>query len=62
MDKLARYQEVVKELFTNAHGYPSDYIYYVRESEGKGWDGPAVKGWGDACSKAEKLLKEDGLL
>ena len=26
-----------------------DFIYNIRERELKGWDGPRVKAWGEAC-------------
>lgn len=38
-----------------------DQIYDVRESEGKGWDGPNVKAWSDAVAEAEAILKERGV-
>ena len=37
-----------------------DYIYDVREREGKGWDGPAVQAWSDGVMLAEEALKDVG--
>jgi hypothetical protein len=37
----------------------SDYTYDVREREGKGWEGPLVTKWSDACVLAQKLLGEE---
>ena len=34
----------------HAEGVLSDHIYYVRDSEGDGWNGPRVKAFGDACN------------
>jgi hypothetical protein len=33
-----------------------DRIYDVREREGQGWDGPAVKQWGDACQLVKSAI------
>lgn len=37
-----------------------DYIYDLREREGKGWDGPLVTKWSDAVTRAKILLSEAG--
>lgn len=37
-----------------------DFIYDVREREGKGWDGPKVQAWGEACEAADRIVKEAG--
>jgi hypothetical protein len=34
-----------------------DFIYDVRESEGKGWHGPQVTKWSDADQKAKRALE-----
>lgn len=42
-----------------------DHIYTVREREGQGWDGPAVKAFSDACMLVRDALKQaedEGLL
>jgi hypothetical protein len=33
-----------------------DFIYNIREQEGKGWEGPLVCKWGDTCEHAKKLV------
>lgn len=33
-----------------------DYIYNVREREGKGWDGPNVTAFGEWISKAHAII------
>ena len=35
-----------------------DFVYNIRENECKGWDGPKVILWGNACDRAHKLLKK----
>lgn len=47
-------------LMTNPHIDLGDAIYSVREREGLGWDGPAVKAWSDAVSAAENVMKKAG--
>ena len=41
-------------LTSNPHADLGDFIYSVREQEGKGWDGPAVRAWSDAVTLAQK--------
>ena len=33
-----------------------DFIYDIREREGKGWDGPKVKVWSDACELVKEVV------
>lgn len=33
-----------------------DLVYTVRERDGLGWDGPLVKSWSDAVSRANNVL------
>ena len=33
-----------------------DLVYKVRESEGEGWEGKAVKQWSDACQLIESAI------
>lgn len=35
-----------------------DIVYEIREKELKGWDGPLVTKWSDACRRAEVLLRD----
>ena len=52
-------QEALKILDQLFALYPlHDLCYRIRDNEGKGWDGPIVTAWGDACEQATKLLKE----
>jgi len=34
-----------------------DDVFYIRDMERKGWEGPKVKAWGKACARAEQLVK-----
>ena len=36
----------------------ADKIYDIRETEGKGWEGSAVRAWSDAVAQTAALLKE----
>jgi hypothetical protein len=50
--------QALKDLFSNEHIALEDKIYDVRESEGEGWEGPAVKQWSNAVSKAQELISK----
>lgn len=50
-------EETLRALTTNPHLNLGDLVYQVRERELLGWDGPAVKAWSDAVTKAQELLK-----
>ena len=52
--------EILRKLMTNPHICLGDMVYLVRDREGKGWDGEAVKSWGEAVLEAEKILKTTG--
>lgn len=56
--KIEEYHETLLALSTNPHLNIDDAVYHVRESEGKGWEGPSVKAWGVAVEKAQKLIRE----
>lgn len=43
-------------LTTNPHLDLGDLVYKVRESEGLGWDGPAVVAWGQAVETARAAI------
>lgn len=49
--------EIFRTLNTIFH--LGDFIYTIRENEGLGWSGPKVVAWATACSRLEKLLKEN---
>ena len=36
-----------------------DYVYDIREREGKGWDGPKVQQFSEACKIINKYLRGD---
>lgn len=40
----------------NKHLCLDDLVYTVREREGRGWDGPAVKKWGKACGMVKAAI------
>jgi hypothetical protein len=44
-------------LTTCPHLDLGDLIYKVRDSEGEGWDGPAVRHWSKAVTDAQEALK-----
>jgi hypothetical protein len=56
---LDEHHTALKTLTSNPHIALGDMVYEVREREGEGWEGPAVKSWGDACSRVDKLVRED---
>lgn len=37
-----------------------DFVYQIRDSELKGWDGPRVKAWSDGAVLAAEVLKAVG--
>ena len=43
-------------LLNNPHVDLGDLAYQVREREGEGWDGPAVKAWSEAVSQAKAAI------
>ena len=47
--------QVLHDLFEA--GDLEDHFYAIRENEGKGWEGPRMLRWGEACQKARQLLK-----
>jgi len=47
--------QVLRDLFDAGH--LADHHYDIRESEGKGWDGPRMVKWGIACEQVRELLK-----
>lgn len=50
-----RMREALEALLNNPHLNLGDLVYQVREREGLGWDGPAVKAWSEAVMKAKAL-------
>lgn len=48
--------EALTAISTNPHINLEDLVYQVREREGQGWDGPAVKAWSDACSAIKSVI------
>jgi len=50
--------EALQALSSNPHIHLGDLVYYVREREGEGWDGPAVTAWGEAVDKAKAAIKK----
>lgn len=49
--------QVLRDLFDAGH--LEDHFYHVRDSEGLGWDGPRLRKWGNAVTRAQKLLKDN---
>lgn len=50
-------RDILIALTTNPFIDLGGVVYDVREREGRGWDGPAVTAWSDACGAAAKILK-----
>ena len=48
--------ETLVALTNNPHVCLGDLVYQIREREGEGWDGPAVRAWSDAVTKARALI------
>lgn len=48
--------DILRGLLRNPSMNLGDRVYDVREREGLGWDGPNVKAWGAAVTKAESTL------
>lgn len=46
--------DLLQALNTLAAEHLGDFIHHVREAEGRGWDGPRVTAWADACKAVEK--------
>lgn len=47
-------------LTSNPHIALEDLVYRVREVEGEGWDGPAVKAWIEAVTAARAAIIKAG--
>lgn len=45
-------------LLNAEHVSLGDLVYEIREREGQGWDGPAVKAWSDAVTEAKAAVTE----
>lgn len=46
----------LEAISSNPHLDLGDIIYTVREHEGQGWDGPAVKAWSDAVTAVKAAI------
>lgn len=51
--------KILRALMTCEHADLEGHIYAIRDRELEGWDGPAVKAWGDAISAANNWIKEN---
>jgi hypothetical protein len=56
-EEVEQLKGVIRALTSNPHVDLGDLVYQVREREGQGWDGPAVKAWSDAVEAAHKAVK-----
>lgn len=50
--------EALEAISVNPHLDLGDLVYKVRESEGLGWDGPAVTAWGEAVVKLNAAIRK----
>ncbi len=48
--------EALIALTTNKHLSLGDLVYHIRDRELEGWEGPSVKAWSDAVTKAENAI------
>jgi hypothetical protein len=48
--------EALIAITSNSHINLGDLVYEVREREGEGWEGTAVKQWSEAVSKVESAI------
>jgi hypothetical protein len=49
---------IMRALCTQEHLDLGDLVYVVRDREGQGWEGPAVKAWSEAMIAAFAFLTE----
>lgn len=59
-DETKEAMDVLFELFDCEHICLGDKVYDVRDSELKGWEGPAVTRYGNAATAANALLRKYG--
>ncbi len=45
----------IRDLLHAEYADLGDFVYQVREREGQGWDGPAVKAWSAAVERAKAI-------
>lgn len=57
VNNFDKMKEALTALLTNKHVDLGDLVYKVRDSEGKGWEGPSVVAWGKAVVNAKQLLE-----
>lgn len=48
----------LKAISSNPHCDLGDLVYRVRESEGEGWDGPAVIAWSNAVQAVKTAIQK----
>lgn len=53
-------EAALRGLFSNPHLNLGDLVYKIRDSELKGWEGPAVTQWSEAVEFAERALNNPG--
>lgn len=56
--EIQRLQGLLKALVNNPHICLTDLVYTVRDNERLGWDGPAVKSWGETASAVQKEFQD----
>ena len=47
----------LRALLNAPHAYLEDHVYQIREREGEGWEGPAVKYWSNAIVAAKDVIR-----
>jgi hypothetical protein len=48
--------EALEALMDHPHAHLEDHIYEIREREGEGWEGEAVKSWGATIVKVKAAI------
>lgn len=56
--KVTQAKALITELFNLPHFSLEDHVYDVREHEGEGWEGPAVKKFSDLIDRLREFIKD----
>lgn len=62
MTEVEYFRDLIDRLFNLKHFNLDDATYAVREREGKGWDGPAVKAYSDLIEELKAAKRKNGKL
>jgi hypothetical protein len=62
MTEVEYFRDLIDRLFSLKHFSLDDAAYSVRESEMKGWDGPAVTAYSDLITELKAAKRKNGKL